>query len=46
MCVDMEKRGGGGYGSLYTKANVYLLSNFSGNVGGGSEIPFRGRLLI
>lgn len=40
--------GGGGreYGSLYTNANVFPLSNFPSNVGGGSEIPFKGRPLI
>lgn len=38
--------GGGEYGSLYTNANVFPLSNFPSNVGGGSEIPFKGRPLI
>ena len=48
VCVDMEKGGGGGreYGSLYTNANVFPSSNFPSNVGGGSEIPFKGRPLI
>ena len=38
--------GGGGreYGSLYTNANVFPLSNFPSNEGGGAKFPLKGGL--